>query len=261
MNRELMGDIKYSFIEEMYDLQDVKLATKQILDDYAEELQDYDDRVCVLCGLALAQWGRGMLLPEIKEAAIKELQVKMTQSKEDNDAKSYAEYEKILNKILSNQPAIKKFGKRHQYVCPWNIGDVFAYRIFNADLQKNIYTYFIKVGTRLWWPKNVIPVVSFYNLFSEELLDLDRIVSFDYMIQFFNPTVYFTSPDKPKVYKLGLIINKLMDSKDGLYYLGNTVLVENNNQDNKAEYNVEIEKLSTYIIDRINKYNIKKENK
>lgn len=261
INKKLINEIKETFNEAMYELQDIELATKKVLDDYSQELQDYDDKVCVLSGLAVAQWERGLLLPEIKDLATSELQTKLLESKTSNDAKAYAAYERLLNKITAPQPSLKKYGKRQQYICPWNIGDVFAYKIFNTDLGKNIYVYFIKVGTRLWWPRNIIPIVSFYNLFSEELLEIDRIVSFDYMIQFFNPTVYFNSPNKPKLYKLGLIINKQSDLKDKLYYIGNAVLVENENQDNKAEYNVEIEKLDLYIIDRIKKYDIIKVSK
>ena len=72
MNIGLVEDIKNEFVNLMYDFKgDHVKTTNQIIKNYSYELNDDDDSIAVIIGLALAQWESGVLDQNIKNNAEK----------------------------------------------------------------------------------------------------------------------------------------------------------------------------------------------
>ena len=88
-------------------------------------------------------WRYGRLTPEIKEKALSFLNDSEDLKfwEEDNPRlapKRKKELEKLKEKLESEQPPQKKFGKKREikeYVCPWKIGDVYAYPMVGEASQ------------------------------------------------------------------------------------------------------------------------------
>ena len=88
-------------------------------------------------------WRYGRLTPEIKEKALSFLKDSEDLKfwEEDNPElapKRKKELKKLKAKLESEQPPQKKFGKKREikeYVCPWKIGDVYAYPMVGEASQ------------------------------------------------------------------------------------------------------------------------------
>ena len=99
INKDLIQDIKSEFIEYMYEFHNCDIATKKILSNYEEELDDNNDAIAIWIGLSITQWTCGLLQPEIKASTEKEIYIKIEQYKEANNFKDIAYLEKIIAKI------------------------------------------------------------------------------------------------------------------------------------------------------------------
>lgn len=219
--KDLVKEIKDIFIDLMYEHNDFEFATKKILSDYAYDLDDYDDGTAIWLGLALVQWECGVLQTEIKVRAEQNAQNKIEQCIAANNLKDVIYLKKAISKICLPQKPPKKFGKRQQYICPWEIGDVYAYKFTDIYSHKMAYSYFVKVDNKLWWPKHIIPVICFFNIVTTELLDLSSVIKNTYMIQVSPPQAYINHPKVLKSYRIGIITEKEKDVPiDKLIYLG-----------------------------------------
>lgn len=109
---------------------------KSIFEEYKDCMQFEDDRDILILVLADMLWQNGMLTDEIKKEAVKIIEQKSDLERWKEDKKLYQKREKVLEslkeKIESKQPKekVSKIKKRAKpYVCPWKIGDRFAYEL------------------------------------------------------------------------------------------------------------------------------------
>lgn len=116
---------------------------KSIFEEYEDYMQLEDDRDILILVLADMLWKNGILTDEIKKEAVKIIEQKSDLKRWTDDKSLYKKREKVLEdlkeKIESKQPEEKvtKIKKRPKpYVCPWKIGDRFAYELKGEKAKK-----------------------------------------------------------------------------------------------------------------------------
>jgi hypothetical protein len=110
-------------------------ATTKLLSDWKDELVDEDDGPIFWLALAATQWQCGRLETRVKAKALKILdnESSLARWSEAGSAKILkqrrATLEKLRVQLLSPQPAAKTLRKPRRDSCPWEVGDVLAYRL------------------------------------------------------------------------------------------------------------------------------------
>lgn len=135
-------DVKESIKDRLiYGDEEGKRYTKEeliesILEEYEDYMQLDDDRAIVILVLADILWKNGMLTDNLKMEALKIIENKTDLERWGEDKELYKKREKVLEalkiKIESNQPEEKiiKIKRRPKpYICPWKVGDRFAYEL------------------------------------------------------------------------------------------------------------------------------------
>ena len=146
-----------------------EVATNELITDYGGILDDIDDGPNFWFILADQQWKLGRLLPIVKEQALLwiekggDLELWYAESQELGDARKKV-LEDLKVQISSPQPEVKKISKKRHYICPWKIGDVFAYPLIsNLAKENGLHGKFIifQVAAKRKMKKNVdeYPVV------------------------------------------------------------------------------------------------------
>ena len=161
-------DIKDEFMELLQKGVDCATATQMIIESNLDVIADKYDASCFWLVLAEIQWKYGILLDEVKKKALyyigEESSIepwttgtpRMLQKRREVLAE-------LKEKLLSPMPSRKKIRSPRRYRCPWNIGDVYAYRM-ESELakEKGLYGRYIllrKVDEVTWHPGHIIPVV------------------------------------------------------------------------------------------------------
>ena len=116
---------------------------KSIFEEYEDYMQLEDDRDILILVLADMLWKNGILTDEIKKEAVKIIEQKSDLKRWTDDKSLYKKREKVLEdlkeQIETKQPEEKvtKIKKRPKpYVCPWKIGDRFAYELKGEKAKK-----------------------------------------------------------------------------------------------------------------------------
>lgn len=110
-------------------------ATTRLLRDWKAELADEDDGPLFWLALAATQWKYGRLESRVKVKALKIIDNESSLDRwtEEGNAKALKQRRAVLEKLrlqlLSPQPPVKKFSKKRRETCPWEVGDVLAYRL------------------------------------------------------------------------------------------------------------------------------------
>jgi len=134
-------DTKSAFAEKIKSGMTSEIATKSIIDEFKEVINDEDDSVVFWLALADTQWRFGRLQPTVKEKALELLNnggdvARWIDEGRLNEAKKRGIiFEKLKEKLNSPQPRIKNTLERINYTREWRIGDVLAYRL-GSDLAK-----------------------------------------------------------------------------------------------------------------------------
>ncbi|MGH9224311.1 MAG: DUF4259 domain-containing protein [Acidimicrobiales bacterium] len=106
-------------------------ATNRILADYAEYLEDPDDRSVVLLALAVSQWQSGRLQPAVRDAALEVINSGVDLERWERPADRRARagvLDRTKDLLESPQPAAKRPRRRIRSETPFRPGDLFAYR-------------------------------------------------------------------------------------------------------------------------------------
>lgn len=117
-------------------------ATKMVKDLFYEEYNpktDEDDEIIFWLSLALTKWNCGRLDNETKAKALEILNNGGDLLRWKCEGKSlYNKRKKVLEdlqqRLLSQQPALKKVSKPLDRRCPWKFGDLLAFRILHEKL-------------------------------------------------------------------------------------------------------------------------------
>ena len=164
-------DIQDEFKELFRKGKTVREIADKILNEYAKVLDDPDEAPHIWLALADMQWCYGTLMPEVSKEALYwiENSLKIAEDIEDLKIrkKAMTVLEDLRKKLCSPQPPAKLQPqtppRSRLYRCPWNIGDVYAYRL-KSDLAKErgiAGRYFLiqKVDEYIWHPGHIVPIV------------------------------------------------------------------------------------------------------
>ena len=129
----------------------------------------------------------------------------------------------------------KKVSKYRNYICPWEIGDVYAYKIKENKEYEGKYIVFIKVGKEICHPHNECPIVYVYNKIFNKVPQIEDLKDVKYLPQFYVVNAYKGIYDNI-LYKclIDISIGKKRYIKDCIY-IGNIkdYIVPQNENNNK----------------------------
>lgn len=215
-----------------------------------EMFHDYigtDEEPIYWYAIADFQWHMGVLLPEVKEYALKWIEKNGGIDLWDGNEKGRIKWEEMLTKLKSQlnspMPPVKKIRKPKDFVRnPWNVGDVYVYQ-FHSEESKEIGLYGKYVAIQKIrddeWVDNIMcsRIQVFDKIFDSipKLSDIDNVSIFPYdNIERFlsqdNITVFsledFIENDERVIFPLCLnllmIRDKYSDYKEKYFeYIGN----------------------------------------
>lgn len=125
----IIADVQERYIQYRRQGKTRAAATELIRADYAQELQDEDDRIGILIGLSLSLCRKKELFEPIATETLCEIQRLSQQGTLDKAAGKYlAKIEnRLRNKVVYGDEA--PYRSASVYVPPWEIGDVFSHAI------------------------------------------------------------------------------------------------------------------------------------
>lgn len=225
VDREWIREVQGEFVDLVHEHGDIAIATDQTISSFKDMLDDYDDGVAVWLGLALSQWAYGMLQLNVKERAIKEALIKIEQCKVAKNNKDVLYLQKLIEKLDRSNLKPRKVVKKQQmgYICPWDIGNVYAYEFTGLEAQQSLYSYFVKIENYKFDRngKLIIPIVYFYNIVTTQISDFCSVIN-NSIILSQSPKRYEIYPGEYKIYGVALCTRKekeVFNSK--LTFLGN----------------------------------------
>lgn len=224
-------DIREEYVDKLKRGKSNEEATQELIVLNRDIKGDMEEEPLFWFALADTQWNYGRLLPLVKEKALfflernEELERWRDSSRKNLDAWIQT-LTKLKEKLNSPMPKEKKISKYHFYQCMWNLGDVFAYRLYGEySKEKNLtgkYLVFRKVSEDTYWPGHVVPVVQIYNWIGEEIPQLEKIKSKELLIQNFMPETLLYKPNIEKRYSIRLIVTSAKEvPNDRLTFVGN----------------------------------------
>ena len=129
-------DVKDEFEKLFNDGKGVQEITDGLTAEFESIMDCADEAPLFWLALADTQWKFGVLLPDVKENAMRWIDELKSQAADTPDeAKQKKALENLQAKLLSPLPPVKKPKKKRIYKCEWKIGDVFAYQL-ESDLAK-----------------------------------------------------------------------------------------------------------------------------
>ena len=135
----------------------------------------------------------------------------------------------LKKKLESPQPPKKRIPKQRRYICPWKIGDVFAFQINNEELNQHplFHRWIVlqKVGNVEWYPCHTIPVMTAINSLKTTCPTLEEISEF----RFIKIGKHYFQRDNQGLpigdfkydYDFGLVMTSKRNIPDTFVYLGN----------------------------------------
>lgn len=170
---DLSLDVRDEFQEMYRDGKKAEEITEKLLEEYRGMIGDPTEEPLFWFALADIQWKCGVLMPEVREKAFYWMEhdrsmeccqpLGITENVELQLKHRKKVLEQLKEKLLSPQPPVRKQPKRSVYICPWAIGDVFAYQLESDEAkERGLYGCYLlirKVGEERWYPHHIIPVV------------------------------------------------------------------------------------------------------
>lgn len=209
-------------------------AEDKTINYFQDELNDDDDCAVVWFALADTQWKYGRLSETVKSKALEYIDNGINlQLWTEADEKLYSKRENVLanlkNKLESPQPPQKRIPKQRRYICPWKIGDVFAFQINNEEFNQHplFHRWIVlqKVGNVEWYPCHTIPVMTAINSLKTTCPTLEEISEF----RFIKIGKHYFQRDNQGLpigdfkydYDFGLVMTSKRNIPDTFVYLGN----------------------------------------
>lgn len=251
-------DVKDEYVDLLRQGIENEEATKRMIERW--DTDDVEEGPIFWITLANTQWEYGKLIDIVKEKAIYyiESEVELERWKEDKEL--YDKRKEILNevakKLKTQNENPKKIRKYRIYKCPWNIGDVYAYKIKDNEEYKGKYIALIKIEEGDYWPHNICPVVYVYNKMFDEIPTIEAVKDIKYLPQFYKPSVY-RGEYKDVLYRCLIGIENSTKKKIEEYiYIGNIEKYSfpKNEYKRGEEYLCSINRFEEYIISVYNKW-------
>ena len=209
-------------------------ATRQIIEENNWCFASEDKGALLWLTLADTQWKYGRLLDEIKEKAIECIDSGVDLKKWKENEKLYKKRKRVLKdlkeRLNSNQPPKKEVEQFKRYVCSWEIGDVYAFKV-----NEEKFMALITIEKEKCYPDNLCPVVYVYNKLFDKVPKLEELRNIKYLPQFFMPEVQ--EEDEKKSYKTLIYIeNETKENIKDYIYVGNNKKYRiPENEDNKQK--------------------------
>ncbi len=246
INQELINDIIYTFEKKKTRQKDNSVIVEEILLEYKDSLEDEDDRNSIYIGIALAQKKQGCLDLLFKS---KILEILYSNIQEDTLLKEEKKSCKNIIKFLEKETTFCVHSKTQESErCPWENGDVFAYRFIEMGSGEVRYAYFVKSESVYWDDDSTFPLVYFYNLISKKLIkDINYLNKHNYMVQGYVPSAYINHPELPRMYRLLIEMSKRDYNSKKIIYLGKIDESFLKRDENKNRFFRKFSKLPKYI--------------
>ncbi len=156
-------DVRDSYVTRLKKGEDSAQITASLMQEF--DLEDEEDGPVFWMALADTQWNWGRLEPAVREKALQALasgEILEWETAAQKRARQKV-LQKLEQKLNTPQPDMRPIRQSRMYVCPWQIGDVFALPLCSeaADAYglKGEYLLLRKVSEARWHPGHVCPVV------------------------------------------------------------------------------------------------------
>ncbi len=188
---DISSDVRYEYKDLLRQGIENEEVTKRLIKRW--DTEDVEDGPIFWFALADIQWEYGRLLEYVKNKALYYIENETDLERWKEDEKLYNKRKEILEKLekklKSPMPEPKRIVKRRNYVCPWKIGDIYAYQIKNNEEHKGKYICIIKVSEEDFL-HDICPIVYVYNKIFDEIPQIEELKNIKYLPQFFVPSVY-----------------------------------------------------------------------
>lgn len=129
---DFASDLKSEFRNHIGDGKTSEEATDLLLNEYSQEVNDYDNKSVFWLSLAATQWNCGRLIEKVKTKAIEIIDKEADLKKWEYDPKLFKRRREVLLKLkkqlLSSQPPVKKIPRHIKSFTDLEIGDVISYK-------------------------------------------------------------------------------------------------------------------------------------
>ncbi|MHB1107665.1 MAG: hypothetical protein ACYCZ2_15015 [Lutibacter sp.] len=174
---DLASDIKLEFRNKIGFGKNSIEATEELLKDYSEEINDYDESSVFWLSLASTQWSLGRLLENVKEKALEIIENGQNLERWKDDEKDFKKrklvLDKLKNQLLSEQPKPKKIAKPYIRETKFEKGDLIAYQLKN---DKFIVLRVIEIQKDQCGDKYpLIETLDFYNNVIPTLKEIEKL--------------------------------------------------------------------------------------
>lgn len=188
---DVASDVKNEYIDLLRQGIDNEEVTKRLIQKW--DTEDIEDGPIFWFALADIQWKYGRLLEYVKNKALQHIANETDLERWKEDEKLYNARKQVLieleKELNTPMPKEKRVAKRRNYICPWNIGDVYAYQIKDNEEYKGKYICIIKVS-ECEFIHDICPVVYVYNKIFDEIPPIEELKNIKYLPQFYLPSVY-----------------------------------------------------------------------
>lgn len=188
---DVASDVKNEYIDLLRQGIDNEEVTKRLIQKW--DTEDIEDGPIFWFALADIQWKYGRLLENVKNKALQHIANETDLERWKEDEKLYNARKQVLieleKELNTPMPKEKRVAKRRNYICPWNIGDVYACQIKNNEEYKGKYICIIKVLEEKMI-HDICPIVYVYNKIFDEIPPIEELKDIKYLTQFYIPSAY-----------------------------------------------------------------------
>lgn len=212
-------------------------AAQELIIRETPEKAQADDSALFWLALADTQWNYGVLEPEIKENALRccKLARELFQwewDKASDQANWIKTINTLANKLQSPQPPRKKIQGFRSFICPWAMGDVFAYRLSSAYSKEmgmcGKYIAFRKISELKVYPMHINAIIHVFLNVWDKLPTLEEVRAVPLLPSFTRPEQEIINPGAYKKFRDRYYFNFTTTSKrqipsEQITYLGNWI--------------------------------------
>lgn len=135
---DIACDVRDYYMDCLKEKMDKKHATNKTL-DYFKECIGTEDEAALWLGLAMIQWKKGRLMEDVKEQAIKYIELGPDVNRWRPGTADYKKRKEVLQKLkntlMSPMPEAKEVRKKtRDWICPWKVGDILQYKLTDERL-------------------------------------------------------------------------------------------------------------------------------
>ncbi len=176
---DLASDVRDRYRELAGELDSGSAATKQLVREYADDLNDQDTESVFWLALADTQWRCGRLEDSVKQRALRVIDSDQDLTRWQEDQKLRVRrrsvLEKLRHRLESQQPAKKKLPKPFFDRCDWDVGEIISYERKSGKLVL-LRVIGVYHGDDAWTKKGEMsPIIEILDWTGKELPSIAQI--------------------------------------------------------------------------------------